>query len=115
MLKKLLLAFIFMIPLYADIVKDYTDQCFKGDSKKCLKLAWMYEDGDKVCKSQPTAISFYKKACSGGTMNACHSLGWIYEKADGVSQDIKKAKKYYEKACNAGFIGSCNMLKKLDS
>ncbi len=81
--------------------------CDGGDTKGCVKLGFMYENGTGVKQDNFKAVELYKKACNAGNARGCFNLGLMYKDGIGVKQDNFKAVKLYKKACDGGDAIGC--------
>jgi TPR repeat protein len=74
-----------------------------GNADAQFELGSIYDRGDGVGQSYPTAIKWYEKSASQGNKYAQNNLGYIYHFGKGVSKDYKKAIKLYNQAISQNY------------
>ena len=82
-------------------------QCNNGNAGSCVKLGFLYYNGDGVKQDYKKAREFYNKACEMGEALGCSALGDLYYN---VKQDYKKAREFWSKACEMGDANGCVLL-----
>ena len=67
-----------------------------------IKLAQMYEEGNRMPKDMVCAVKWYEKAAKFGDMEAQNTLGYFYYQGIGVLKNHTESIKWYEKAALQG-------------
>ncbi len=93
-----------------EVMAKYIAKCNSGESKACVELGELYEEGAVLKKDYAKALSFYEKSCNLKNAEGCMYLGYMYDEALGVKQDYSKAKQYYVQACKGENIIACRFL-----
>ena len=126
----IIVALLFSINLYADLVTEgykeqqkgnykkdielYTKACDGGHMSGCYNLALLYKNGQGVRQDYKKANELWSKACDGGDMGGCYNLGFLYNYGQGVRQNKSKAKELFGKACDGGNQKGCDNYKILN-
>ena len=80
--------------------------CSQRHSKACFSLAFMYESGQGVPKSDSKASKYYDRACKGRISAACFNLGLLYER----KKRTKQANLAFAQGCALRHNESCKHL-----
>ena len=77
------------------------------DSRGCLYMAMMYEQGENIKQSSQTALQYYQLACEQGNQKSCWKVALAYEEGINLKQDLSKAIQYYSQLCATEEISYC--------
>lgn len=93
---------------YSTAFMHYTKACDSGNMTACVYLGGMYEAGEGVKKSIPSAVECYTKACNGGNAIVCRNLGNMYINGnEEINKDSRKASELFAKACDLKDTEGC--------
>ena len=81
-----------------------------GDAQAQYELALLYDQGDRVERSLPTAAEWYRRAAEQGHVEAQVRLAAMYFAGHGVPLDAAVAARWYLAAASAGHAGAQSML-----
>ncbi len=100
---------------FKEAVKVYEKACDANLSKGCYRLAFMYENKQKVKQDFKKAFDLYEKSCKLGSAKGCYKIAACYDVGGilKVNKDFKKAENYYKKSCDGGFGLACYNLGSL--
>jgi len=105
---------------YAQAAQLYNQTCASGNADDCFRLAYQYQFGQGVAKSDAQAAAryaeaarLYDQACVSGNANACNLLGTMNESGEGVAEDPARAAGLYSKACDGGEAMGCDNIDRL--
>ncbi len=84
--------------------------CDRGDQASCVRLGWMYVEGNGVPKNHARAAELFVTSCNKGNALGCNNLGWLYYNGWGVQQNRAQAVVFYRKACDGGEALGCTNL-----
>jgi serine/threonine protein kinase len=73
-----------------------------GDRDAQFGLAWLYDKGFGVERSEERAAAWYQKAADKGHLLAQLNVGDLYEAGAGVPQSYEQALKWYKRAAEQG-------------
>jgi serine/threonine-protein kinase len=73
-----------------------------GDRDAQFGLAWLYDKGFGVERSEERAAAWYQKAAEKGHLLAQLNVGDLYEAGAGVPQSYEQALKWYKRAAEQG-------------
>jgi len=81
-----------------------------GDASAQTKLAWYYQEGRGVAKSDTEAAAWYLKAAEAGDPIAQNNLAGLYADGTGVPKSYADAAKWYRKAADQNVASAQNSL-----
>jgi TPR repeat protein len=83
------------------------DSCKSGDSKACLFLGKMADDGIGGPKNREEARAYYAVACEAQSAPSCNNLGEMWAQGTGGPTDLTKATHYFDLACQKDGLKGC--------
>ena len=95
---------------YQKAFREFSVLANEGNEEAQNFIAYMYENGEGVSKSQKLALYWYRKAALQGFSVAQCNLGYLYEKGQGTAKDFSQAVNWYRKAANQGLSRCQNNL-----
>ena len=94
-------------------LKDFIDDCYRGDDRACNEAGLMIGDGKGAAVDLEESANYYKKACELGSGVGCRNYARRLLQGKGVSEDISEATYYYQEACDLGYEKACRELDEL--
>lgn len=88
---------------FLDAAKIFNKLCQKPNAKACFSLAYMYEAGQGVARSEHEAQKYYARACKERLASACFNLALLYER----NNNTNAANVALYKACDMHHIDAC--------
>lgn len=102
--------------IYNALIELVHAGCSDGDSKSCVALATMHEEGIGFKGSSFKASRIIEDVCDQGDVDVCFLAVISYEQDKAIREAIKidspfpRPASLYEKACNRGHGGACNQI-----
>ncbi len=92
-------------------LKEYKEQCLKGDATGCYAVGRVYWDGEGVTEDLVLGKKFFDLACQGGEYWSCLKMAGIYLGAKSLTQkNYNEARKYAKLACDHKIGNGCEIL-----
>ncbi len=88
----------------------YEKACQASDTKSCVNLGVLYEQGLGVGQDYQKAFEFYTRGCDGGFAISCSNLASLYKRGLGTHQDYAKSLDLNRRTCDDGDALSCAQL-----
>lgn len=91
---------------FLDAARIFNQLCQKPNARACFSLAYMYEAGQGVVRSDSEARKYYSRACRSKLPSACFNLALLYERHD----DANAANVALYEACALRHTAACKKL-----
>ena len=96
----------------SEVFNSLVKACENNQSKECLKLGMVYEEGSYLPPDTRVSAWYYYKACQQGEGAACRRLATQYYYGEGVVKSKPNALWYLRRGCTLRDPKSCYYLAK---